>query len=536
MRKDACHLFAATAAVVLIVVTIGAARPATASACAWTQVAPGVFRCVTHQQLDPPCPSHAEGATTYQFANFLPIWGGGIANALLLGDGMTLIGPGASPCPDSEAEVIIVTDPVFAPPPGEQADEVDLLVTPGNGAVGGAMPSIVFSSTFGGPAGCFDPDPLAFGSLTAGQSRTLPFTLRSCGVTGLAIGQLHLAPGTNGFLLHDDGCSGRTLSAGTGSCGGSIRFGPGSGGTFTSALIVPVDGPTSTLTLPLTGTGLLAIGPPPPGRPVCPGAGPSVPRPCGDVAVDKQLRSWDGRDYTGDAPGVAVFQRVRYRITVHARGPDDPGAIEIHDALPSAFVVDDVADGGGECAHDLGGLLCAGLHDGSVVDVFGHFVHDEPMENVVTASSESGVPDPDPSNNSASVSSIALDPQAFGDVQSGPNRSVSASGRAASGTERVEVAMLRIGSGRPGATVSKRRTCAWLSGRQGRLRRRPPDATGHCTLGVWQKAKGTRRWRFHVAHVPRGRYLVLVRAVDRHGVAEARFTRSRGNALRLRVR
>jgi uncharacterized repeat protein (TIGR01451 family) len=529
MRKDARRALVVVA-VASAFVAVAAARPATASACTFAPFGLG-FLCETQQPLDPPCPAKADGETTYQFVHFLPNWAGGITDALRLGDGTTPIGAGASPCPDSTAAVILVPDSTFPPPPGDQADEADLVITPGSGAIGGATPMIVFRSTFGGPAGCFGVDPLGFGQVTAGQSRTLPFTLRSCGVTGLTIGMLHLGSGSSGFLLHDDGCSGHTLAPGTGSCTGSLIFAPGTGGRFIGSLVVPVNGPTSALILPLTGTGLAAVGPP--GGSPCPGAVPPLPRPCTDVRAEKMLLAWENLGYNRRADIAAVGERVSYQITVRGSAPDPTGDITLEDTLPAGFAVDEIFTEA-DCTRIGPTLRCTGLHDGQIVNVAGHFTRAGTIENVAAA--DGPLPDPDPSNNLVRVSTRVVDPRADGTARAAPNGTVSASGGAAPGTRQVQVGLLRLGSGRPDAQVARHRTCAWLTGRHGRLRRRPADATGHCTQGVWQKAHGTEHWRFRAAHVPRGRYLLLVRAVDRDGVAEALFTRSRRNAVRLRVR
>jgi hypothetical protein len=55
-----------------------------------------------------------------------------------------------------------------------------------------------------------------------------------------------------------------------------------------------------------------------------------------------------------------------------------------------------------------------------------------------------------------------------------------------------------------------------------------------CRLPVLLRATGTHRWKLSLkARLPRGRYRVQVRAVDRNGNKE---TPGRGNIIRARVR
>jgi uncharacterized repeat protein (TIGR01451 family) len=251
------------------------------------------------------------------------------------------------------------------------------------------------------------------------------------------------------------------------------------------------------------------------------------------VRIFKLMTVWNGRQFRV-ANTAAVGDVIEYEISVIDGGPDDAGNIELDDFLPARFAVDSASAGAGTCARPAGRLHCSGLRDGSVVSVRGRFTGAGAVTN--SASAQGGLPDPDSSNNSIELRATIVDPRATGVAQAGPDGGVSASGQAAAGTREVDVGLLRLGSGLPDARVARARTCAWLSGRHGRLRKRPADADGRCTLGVWQKASGTTRWRFRAAGLPRGRYLMLVRAVDRNGVAEALFTRRRGNALPVRVR
>lgn len=102
---------------------------------------------------------------------------------------------------------------------------------------------------------------------------------------------------------------------------------------------------------------------------------------------------------------------------------------------------------------------------------------------------------------------------------------------------RVEVAVARI-DGR--ANVAQRRrigSCSWLRSVR-RLRFRGERAVrGRCSNPVWLRARGTRVWSIRFARgLPRGRYVVLSRAVNRAGVAEVAFSARDRNRVRFRVR
>jgi hypothetical protein len=98
----------------------------------------------------------------------------------------------------------------------------------------------------------------------------------------------------------------------------------------------------------------------------------------------------------------------------------------------------------------------------------------------------------------------------------------------------VDVAFLRLTKGVKAA--AKKRRCQWLKSKRARFKALKPRA-GTCTKPVWLKAKGTRRWSFRLKRrLPKGRYVVYARAVNRAGVWDARFSPKRGNKRRFKVR
>ncbi|MBE2320113.1 hypothetical protein DVA67_029375 [Solirubrobacter sp. CPCC 204708] len=86
----------------------------------------------------------------------------------------------------------------------------------------------------------------------------------------------------------------------------------------------------------------------------------------------------------------------------------------------------------------------------------------------------------------------------------------------------VEVAVRKLGSG-----------CRWLSGKNAKFTNRETDS---CTPTGWQKASGTRSWRFTMRALPAGRYEVYTRAVTANGFKEGRFSTKDGNRRTFRVR
>jgi hypothetical protein len=108
-----------------------------------------------------------------------------------------------------------------------------------------------------------------------------------------------------------------------------------------------------------------------------------------------------------------------------------------------------------------------------------------------------------------------------GDAEGDRNVAAAADRSAAlSRVKRVDVAIRRV----------RGRRCLWLRDRRAHFKR--TKRVGRYCAPVWLKARGTRRWALRLRRrLPRGRYVVVARVVDRAGV------RSHGtHGLRLRVR
>lgn len=91
---------------------------------------------------------------------------------------------------------------------------------------------------------------------------------------------------------------------------------------------------------------------------------------------------------------------------------------------------------------------------------------------------------------------------------------------------RVEIAVRRRGKG-----------CRWLSDAEGRMRTVVAGRKGACDQPVWVKVRGKRKWRLGLDRaLPKGRYVLLSRAVLVNGVPEGAFGRKDRNMVRFRVR
>ncbi|MDW5597487.1 hypothetical protein VSS74_24270 [Conexibacter stalactiti] len=109
----------------------------------------------------------------------------------------------------------------------------------------------------------------------------------------------------------------------------------------------------------------------------------------------------------------------------------------------------------------------------------------------------------------------------FGRV--GARRVTRLAGSAASGTARVEVALVR----RDG------RRCRALTSTRPRFGAKP----GACTPRTWLKARGTTAWSLKLARaLPPGRYVAWVRATALHRIVQGPFTVKRGNRVEFRVK
>jgi hypothetical protein len=85
--------------------------------------------------------------------------------------------------------------------------------------------------------------------------------------------------------------------------------------------------------------------------------------------------------------------------------------------------------------------------------------------------------------------------------------------------------------------VARKAGCRWLGSARGRFKTVKPGPGGACSAPVWINARGTAQWRLKFRHrLPRGRYLVYARALNRAGVSDVRAKTLNKHALKLRVR
>jgi hypothetical protein len=91
---------------------------------------------------------------------------------------------------------------------------------------------------------------------------------------------------------------------------------------------------------------------------------------------------------------------------------------------------------------------------------------------------------------------------------------------------RVEVSFERLGKG----------PCQWLNGSGGKFSKVAADK-GKCDQPIWLRASGGRKWRYTLRkRLPRGHYLLLVRAVDVGGVSNNSFSARQHNLRNFTVR
>jgi hypothetical protein len=99
--------------------------------------------------------------------------------------------------------------------------------------------------------------------------------------------------------------------------------------------------------------------------------------------------------------------------------------------------------------------------------------------------------------------------------------------RALLGVRRVDVAIQRLGG----------RGCRWVASTNGGIRKVKPGVRRACDQPVWLTATGTHRWHLTLAgKLPKGRYVLLTRAVQAEELAEHDFSAKDHNRIRFRVR
>lgn len=88
--------------------------------------------------------------------------------------------------------------------------------------------------------------------------------------------------------------------------------------------------------------------------------------------------------------------------------------------------------------------------------------------------------------------------------------------------DHVDVAVLAITKRRGAQTAS----CSWLKNNRAKFKTVKAGARGACDSPVWIRASGGFHWAYRFRkQLPRGRYQLYVRAVNRGGVFEERFSR-----------
>jgi hypothetical protein len=114
-------------------------------------------------------------------------------------------------------------------------------------------------------------------------------------------------------------------------------------------------------------------------------------------------------------------------------------------------------------------------------------------------------------------------------------RVVTARAKHPAALDHVDIAVLRLGRGVK-AAAKKQPRCMWAANARARFKRGPATG-GVCATPRWLRARGTTHWRYRFnRRLPKGRYVLYVRAVDNAGVYDAAFTRHKHNKLPFTVR
>jgi hypothetical protein len=148
---------------------------------------------------------------------------------------------------------------------------------------------------------------IPFGTISQGRSSDQTVTISNAGTGDLAIGSIASSnPLQVPFSIVSDGCSNRTLSAGS-SCDLTVRFAPAKIGTYTDSFDIPSDDPDQpSLTMQVNGVAVSSHGNNPPGKPKL--RHPADHEQDLDTSLDMQ---WEGvTDPDGDS--------VSYRLHISA--------------------------------------------------------------------------------------------------------------------------------------------------------------------------------------------------------------------------
>jgi hypothetical protein len=105
-----------------------------------------------------------------------------------------------------------------------------------------------------------------------------------------------------------------------------------------------------------------------------------------------------------------------------------------------------------------------------------------------------------------------------------------------SSIDHVEVAVLKLGQGTTvtGTTIQGS-SCSWLSNPAGQFTT-IAAVGGVCLSQIWLRAEGTTSWSYPLARpLGPGRYVVLVRTVDKAGAATSDFSAAAGTLASFTV-
>ncbi len=185
----------------------------------------------------------------------LPTFGTNISNFTILPSSTCAVGTVIASGSSGNTCVFNVT---FSAPvtPGSSSEDLEILVSLGNGATGSAFVELSGNSVSGGfllsPVG-----PISFGTVAVGSTVTSAFyTLTNENATSVTFGTMTVPAG---YTISDDGCSGQVVTASS-ECFFEISFTPTSAAAFNGNLSLPFTGATGTpYTVGITGTGSAAV-------------------------------------------------------------------------------------------------------------------------------------------------------------------------------------------------------------------------------------------------------------------------------------
>jgi uncharacterized repeat protein (TIGR01451 family) len=249
---------------------------------------------------------------------------------------------------------------------------------------------------------------------------------------------------------------------------------------------------------------------------------------------------------------VGSGEPMRYDITVTNVGKCPATNVNILDSLPASFrftqkgaravpprvgygvTVTPNPNGGGGVSLDIPALA-----PGAMVDLLveGTVSGPGPLDNTAAATADE-LSQPKPSNavnltvwptptvSSATASTTGVNGTATpGRIPPSARDATAASAHTTSPLVAVYIAVRKLGNG-----------CTWLNSTRAQFQHRKPAAGGPCLTPIWLKAHGTSHWRLRFKKpLRRGRYELLVKAVNRARVYDTTFSPGRHNLLSFRV-